>query len=116
MAYQLLLTAVLLFPGFLAHHYYQSFVSKEKFTFEVFSRVIMISVLSYLMRGLVGVYQGYGNEGLLVYFQNVDNAVKYILFSILSSFLLINAYIFLESMLKGRKKKTANQEEGNYGT
>lgn len=98
MTQQLLILAVILLPGILAHYYYQFIQKKEETLFNKSSRIIIISVLSYVFRGLIGIFQGYGDAKIMVYFDNVDNMVKYIIISIISSFLLVNSYIYLEQV------------------
>lgn len=115
MSYQLLLLGILLFPGILAHHYYQYFVKTEPLSFNVFSRIVTISLLSYVFRGVLGIFQGYGNAHLFIYFDNVDNIVKYVFLSILSSFLLINSYIYLEqTILPLWKEKQTKTEDTTH--
>lgn len=119
MAYQLFIIAVLLLPGVLAHHYYQFFVREETLSFSVFSRIIVISICSYVFRGLIGILQGFSEENIMVYFNNVDNIIKYILLSVVSSFLFINSLIYLEQVIapkwKKKMEKVIGMEENNHG-
>lgn len=111
MAYHILVIVIFLFPGILAHHYYQYFIKKEMFSFGVVSRGIIISVLAYACRGLIGIFQGYGDAPTLVYFDNIENIVKYILLSFMTSFLLINSYIYLEQKLLPLWKENQSLEK-----
>lgn len=115
MTYNLFLLSILLFPGVLAHHYYQAFVKKEEVSFGVISRICIISLFSYVFRGLIGIFQGYGSDSIFIYFDTIDNVVKYILISCLSSFLLINSYIYLEqTILPLWKEKQTKTEDTTH--
>lgn len=114
MTKELICCIAFLFPGIIAHYYYQFTIKKELFSGSVVIRAVIISLFAYICRGMVGVFQGYGNATIQVYFETVDNLIKYVLFSIISSFLLINSYIYLEQNIlplwKG--KQTDSNREG----
>lgn len=99
MTQNLFLLGIILFPGLLAEQYYERVVKEEAFSLSVATRIVIISLLSYVFRGMIGVIQGYGDANVMVYFQTVDNIVKYVIVSLVSGFLLVNSLIFLEQVM-----------------
>lgn len=105
MAFNIWVLIVLMLPGVLGEYYYRFCMEKEINMFFSLARVMSISVLSFFVRCLVSVLQGYGNSHLLIFFDNPDNFVKYIIISLISAFLLTNIFIFLELSVMTKLKK-----------
>lgn len=115
MTQQLLILAVILLPGILAHYYYQFIQNKEEALFDTCTRIVVISVLSYVFRGLIGIFQGYGDAKIMVYFDNVDNLIKYIIITVVAGFLFVNSWIYVEQVISPKLNRFFNQfsiEEG----
>lgn len=115
MAFQILLTVILFFPGIMGEYYYQHCKQHKESIYSSIARIIMISVLSYLFRCFISVSQGFGAAHIYIYFDNIDNVTNYIVISILSSLLFTNSFLFLEqTILPLWKEKQTKTEDTTH--
>lgn len=97
--YDIFLIALIIFPGIIGEGYYQFLTESQKFSFGMCCRIFTTSILAYTTRCLIGMVQGFGAAGIFVYFETVENVVKYIIITMITSFLIVNSYVYLEEKI-----------------